>query len=128
MAKILVVDDSRLTRRIISKAVKEAGHEVVEACNGQEGLDTFREQEFDCVMSDLLMPIMDGFELAENIRSESPATPIIITTADIQESTQLRCETIGVTKMLSKPAKSAVIQETLASALESITEGAVGCD
>ncbi len=125
MAKILVVDDSRLTRRIITNAVKEAGHEVVEATNGKEGLDTFHAQSFDCVMSDLLMPIMDGFELAEQVLTKSPTTPIIITTADIQESTQSRCMKIGITKMLNKPVKASEIQATLASVLESVAEGVV---
>lgn len=113
MPNILVVDDSRLTRRIICKALTDAGHDVSQAVNGQEGLEAFREGEFDLVLSDLLMPVMDGFQFAEKIRSESPSTPIIISTADIQESSQERCREIGVSRILNKPAKAETITSTV---------------
>ena len=106
MPNILVVDDSRLTRRIICKALTDAGHEVAQAVNGQEGLEAFRQGNFDLVFSDLLMPVMDGFQFAEALRAESSTLPIIITTADIQESSQERCRDIGVNKILNKPAKA----------------------
>ncbi len=113
MPKILVVDDSRLTRRIICKALTDAGHEVSQAVNGQEGLEAFREGEFDLVLSDLLMPVMDGFQFTETIRNESPSTPIIVSTADIQESSQERCREIGVNRILNKPAKADTITSTV---------------
>ncbi|MEM6798601.1 MAG: response regulator, partial [Planctomycetota bacterium] len=69
MGKILVVDDSRLTRRVIVGALEEAGHEIVQASNGAEGIKAFRAFNPDCVMTDLLMPEMDGFELTQEIRS-----------------------------------------------------------
>ena len=58
MAKVLVVDDSGLSRRLIAGAVKQGGHEVLQAADGADGLKAFRAFEPDCVMSDLLMPVM----------------------------------------------------------------------
>lgn len=119
MAKILVVDDSRLTRRVIVNALQPAGHEIVQAGNGEEALKAFRAFSPDCVMTDLLMPVMDGFELTREVRSLDPFVPIIVSTADIQECSRKRCEELRVTRMLNKPLKAAeinaAVDETLAA-------------
>lgn len=120
MARLLVVDDSRLTRRIIVGALKTAGHICTEACDGVEGLEAFQKGDFDGVFSDLLMPNMDGFEMTAAIRKLDADIPILVATADIQESSRLRCEEIGVTRMLNKPMKGTeinlAIDEVLATA------------
>ena len=60
--KILTVDDSALSRkRFISTPLRESGYEVFEAVNGADGLVKFAEHNPDCVLTDLLMPVMDGF-------------------------------------------------------------------
>ncbi len=117
MAKILVVDDSRLTRRVIVGALTQAGHEIVQAGNGVDALKAYHAFSPDCVMSDLLMPEMDGFELTEALRALDPALPIVVSTADIQDKSRLRCEEIGVTRMLTKPLKAAEILETVDAVL-----------
>lgn len=124
MAKLLVVDDSRLTRRIVSGALKKAGHTVVEAVDGVTGLEAFKQGEFDCVMSDLLMPNMDGFEMTAAIRGLDPLIPILVATADIQESSHERCREIGVTRLLNKPMKAHEITEAVDGAIAS-TQAAI---
>ncbi|MEM9186651.1 MAG: response regulator [Planctomycetota bacterium] len=106
MAKILIVDDSRLTRRLLAKALDDAGHETVQVKNGEEGLRAFEAFRPDCVISDLLMPVMDGFAFAAAIREIDGNVPVLISTADIQERTRERCEEIGVTRLLNKPVKA----------------------
>ena len=106
MARLLVVDDSRLTRRLIVGALKKAGHEVREAGDGSEGLEAFQADKPDFIFSDLLMPVMDGFEFATAIRELDATVPLVIITADIQESSREKCEAIGVTEMLNKPLKA----------------------
>ncbi|TWT90690.1 Sensor histidine kinase RcsC [Pseudobythopirellula maris] len=103
MPRILVVDDSRLTRRVIIGVLTAAGHEVVQAGDGEQGFALFQEQEFDCVISDLLMPVLDGFALAEKIRAVDSRIPLLVATADIQEHSRQRCKEIGVTLVLNKP-------------------------
>lgn len=117
MAKLLVVDDSRLTRRIVTSALKQVGHTVVEAVDGAAGLAAFEAGEFDCVMTDLLMPVMDGFEMAAAIRELAPEIPLLVATADIQESSHERCAVIGVTRLLNKPLKAHQITEAVAEAI-----------
>lgn len=106
MARLLVVDDSRLTRRLIVGALKKAGHEVREAGDGSEGLEAFQAERPDFIFSDLLMPVMDGFEFATAIRELDKTIPLVIITADIQESSRGKCEAIGVTEILNKPLKA----------------------
>ena len=106
MAHILVVDDSRLTRRLIVGALKKEGHEVCEANDGSEGLEAFRKEQPDFIFTDLLMPVMDGFEFATAVRELDATVPLVIITADIQESSREKCEAIGVTEMLNKPLKA----------------------
>lgn len=117
MAKILVVDDSRLTRRIVVAALEGAGHECVQAGNGEEGLAAYREHTPDCVVTDLLMPVMDGFGLAEAVREVDADAPVIVVSADIQQSSLERCESLGVAAMLNKPAKPDVIVESVERAI-----------
>jgi CheY-like chemotaxis protein len=78
MARVLVVDDSRTIRAIVSQQLKEAGHEVLEAPNGKLGLALVLRTSPDLVISDVVMPEMDGFEILGAIRSAAPDTPLIL--------------------------------------------------
>ncbi len=117
MARILVADDSRLTRRLIVGALKKAGHEVREAADGAEGFEAFQADCPDFIFSDLLMPVMDGFEFATAVRELNTTVPLVIITADIQESSREKCEAIGVTEMLNKPLKANEICAAVSRAL-----------
>lgn len=119
MAKVLVVDDSRLTRRMIVGALVKGGHECVQAGNGVEGLEAFHAESPDCVFSDLLMPVMDGFEMTAAINQVSPETPVIVATADIQDSSRARCDENGVRLLLNKPMRPEQINAAVAEVLES---------
>jgi len=75
--KILVIDDENYTRSVLADFFREKGFIVYEAINGVEGFEKFKEIKPDIVLTDVQMPVMDGFELAEKIRSHSPAQKII---------------------------------------------------
>jgi CheY-like chemotaxis protein len=78
MARVLVVDDSRTVLGIVSEQLREAGHEVYGAADGQLGLALFLKHNPDLVVSDLVMPEMDGFEILGAIRAAAPGTPLIL--------------------------------------------------
>jgi CheY-like chemotaxis protein len=103
MARILIIEDSRFTRSSIAKVLKNNQHEVLEAENGSVGLAMIIEQKPDFIITDLLMPEMDGFELLENLRSRGIAVPVIVMSADIQESTRKRVLELGAKTLLNKP-------------------------
>jgi CheY-like chemotaxis protein len=78
MARVLLVDDSPVVLQIVRDVLREAGHEVDEAADGKRGLAQFRRTTPDLVISDVVMPEMDGFELLWAIRAEAPTTPLIL--------------------------------------------------
>jgi CheY-like chemotaxis protein len=81
-AKVLVVDDEPLVRRLTRRILEEAGHRVYEAANGLEAVSAFNEHApFDLVVSDIRMPTMDGQELSTFLRRLTPPIPIILMSA-----------------------------------------------
>lgn len=81
MAKILLAENEAVTRKDISDALRKQGYDVAEAVDGPQALEIFRNNQFDLVITDFVMPELDGFKLAERIHSRSPQTPVIFMTA-----------------------------------------------
>ena len=77
MAKILLVDDDTLVRTSLSLALEDAGHAVVQAVNGDEGLDALAREMFDVVVLDILMPEREGIETIREIRKKWAALPVL---------------------------------------------------
>lgn len=125
MTKILAIDDSSLSRRrFVAKPLRDAGYEVIEAENGKVGLEAARKHSPDCIISDLLMPEMDGFEFLEAMQKENSQIPIIVASADIQESSRQKVFDLGATEFLNKPFRPEQLLEKVAAVLETVTEGA----
>ena len=81
-AKVLVVDDEPLVRKLTRRILEDVGHQVYEATNGLEAVSIFnRDGPFDLVVSDIRMPTMDGKELATLLRRLTPPVPIILMSA-----------------------------------------------
>jgi CheY-like chemotaxis protein len=100
---ILVVDDSKFSRGRILAALQSLGHVVVEAADGQEALDLVETLAPDLIITDLLMPNVDGFGLLRGLRDRRIHVPIIVVSADIQSSSRQMCEELGVLAFLNKP-------------------------
>lgn len=118
MGLLLIVNDAAFSRRMIRKAVEETGHQVIEAANGQEGLDMAASKSPDCMMTHLLMPEMDGFALLKALGEKGSKIPVIVLSADIQDSTKQKCEE-GAFMMLKKPPQAPEIQAAIQKALNS---------
>lgn len=86
MPKILLIDDSWLTRRGLGNILSSEGHEILEAENGELGIASAIENTPDCIFLDLLMPEIDGFEVLKTLRGKNIQIPIIVFTADIQDT------------------------------------------
>ncbi len=80
MNKILIVDDSKDIRDILSKVISLMGFEAAVASNGNEALNLFLTNSFDLVLTDLEMPDIDGWTLALHIKDKSPNTPVVLIT------------------------------------------------
>lgn len=120
MARILVVDDALLQRKFLAKILTEAGHEPVVSANGVQALEIASTQKIDCIISDLLMPEMSGLELMEALAEKRSEIPLIVVTADIQESTRDRCLRNGAKAVIRKPVKADNLRTVLAEVLSSL--------
>ncbi len=81
MFKILLAEDDRHTAKLMSIILKNGGYDVANAYDGEEALNLFFNQHFDLVVLDIMMPGVDGFEVARQVRASDANIPILITTA-----------------------------------------------
>ena len=103
--KILVVDDRWENRSVIVNLLTPVGFEVVEATNGNEGLEKANELIPDLIITDLVMPVMDGFELLRRLRNsaEFKETIVIVSSASVFETDQYKSLDAGANAFLPKP-------------------------
>jgi CheY-like chemotaxis protein len=103
--RILVIDDQRENRFVMTHLLTSLGFQVREAQNGQEGLDQVRQLNPDLVITDLVMPVMDGFEFTRRLRSlaEFRHLPIIASSASVFDSHQQASLAAGCNAFLPKP-------------------------
>jgi len=102
MYKILVVDDEIKIRELIVKYAKFEGHEIVEAADGMEAVHICREQSFDIIIMDIMMPELDGFSACREIRKIS-STPIIMLSARGEEYDKINGFELGIDDYVVKP-------------------------
>jgi len=105
MPKVLIIDDSRFSRMKLSDNIKSGGFDIIEAGNGEEGINAVRKEKPDAVICDLLMPVMDGFGFLEILREEKHNIPVLILTSDIQDKTRQKTMELGAKGLLNKPPK-----------------------
>src|SRR5208283_4446129 len=79
--KLLVVEDERRMLELLRQGLSEEGHTVSCAVDGSAGLQMVRNHDFDVVILDVMMPKLDGFELAKRMRTENNSTPVLMLTA-----------------------------------------------
>lgn len=105
--KVLTVDDSKTIRMIVKKAFKPFDCEITEAENGVEGLSSAIREKPDLIVLDITMPVMDGLEMLEKLKSE-PATaniPVIMLTAESGKDNVMKIVKLGVKDYIVKPFK-----------------------
>jgi two-component system, chemotaxis family, chemotaxis protein CheY len=105
MGNILVVEDSKPIRCMLKNILIGAGHVVVEACDGKEGLDIAASSSFDLIVTDVNMPEMNGLELAKHLRQtpDYKFTPIVILTTESSDEFKVKGMEAGATAWLTKP-------------------------
>jgi two-component system KDP operon response regulator KdpE len=102
LKKILVVDDERQITRMLRASLQSSGYEVLVANNGLEGLERFKADKPDLIISDLAMPEMNGLELTQAIRSLA-GTPIIVLSVRDTDTMKVRALDAGADDYLTKP-------------------------
>lgn len=106
---ILLVEDNILNQRITTFSLKKFNHDVDIANNGLEAVNKYREKEYDVILMDIMMPVMDGLEATFQIRKyekETDAkshTPVIAITANTLDNDRDKCLATGMDEYMAKP-------------------------
>jgi CheY-like chemotaxis protein len=122
MARILLIEDDDNVRTVLYLTLVHYGHNVVEASNGREGLDRFRETKPDLVITDIVMPEKEGFEVLMKLRRKNPALKIIaISGGGLHNAAHYlhTAKLLGAAKVLAKPFSN----ETLMAAVNELLPG-----
>ena len=119
--KILIVDDSALSRRTLRRILETAGYEVVEAADGMAALEVYFLEKPDLVLLDLVMKGMYGLDVLVKLREMDQQARVVVASADIQSSTRKMVDEEGALGFITKP----FVSEQVVAAVEAgLEEGA----
>ena len=111
--RILVVDDAAENRFLIERLLAKRGAEVCGAANGREGVDRALNEEFDLILMDMQMPVMDGFAAASELRSRGYRRPIVALTAQAMREDRERCLDAGCDDYVAKPIQTNLLLQVI---------------
>jgi CheY-like chemotaxis protein len=117
--KILVVEDNALNAKFAEAVLKRLGYEVDFAINGKIGVEKFLENDYDLILMDIQMPVMDGLEATRKIREyesqlgEKKHIPILAITAFAMEHDRENCLEAGMDEYLTKPYRPAQLEDLI---------------
>lgn len=111
--RILLVEDAPESQLLISHILKKHGIKVDVADNGRQALDLLNDEDFDVILMDMQMPVLDGYSTTEILRKSGYAKPIISLTAHAMREDQLKCLQSGCNEVLTKPVSQAKLIHTV---------------
>lgn len=116
---ILVVDDNAVIRQIMKLALEQYEHHVTLAKDGQEAIELMHAHFFDLILLDVMMPVMDGFEVLEYMaqQPELATIPVIVVSADTQIDSAIRCIELGAEDYLTKPPNQTLLRTRVNTSL-----------
>lgn len=118
MPTVLVVDDSRFSRGRVLAALEPCGYILVEAVDGQAALDAAAVSSPDVIVTDLLMPNLDGFGLLRELRHRGSQAAVIVVSAEIDDGSRELCLELGAAAFVGKPFQARQLSELVC---ESVT-------
>ena len=113
MPKILIVDDAAFMRLRVAKLLTENGYEVLEAGDGQEGVEQYKSNKPDMVLMDITMPIMDGITAVQEIKKHDPDAVVVMCSALGQQTMVMNSVKAGAKDFIVKPYQPEKILETI---------------
>ena len=103
MAKILIAEDDRDLNRLVSITLRNNGFDVTSCFNGAEALEQFDKNKYDALLTDVMMPNMDGFDLAQNVRDMDKTVPIVFMTAKDDKQSKMLGYALEIDDYVTKP-------------------------
>jgi CheY-like chemotaxis protein len=116
--RVLVAEDNKSIQDVVSRILDFMGFDVALAGNGVEALSLFLENSFDLVLTDLEMPIMDGWSLTHCIKERSPNTPVVLMTGGDRETVWKKMKNAPIDSVIFKPFKLNDFQSTVQRVIE----------
>jgi two-component system, NtrC family, nitrogen regulation response regulator NtrX len=117
-AQLLIIDDDANTLASLSRAFRLAGHEATVCDNPVRSLDILKEQKFDLIFSDVVMPVMDGLKLLEAIRGAGITTPVVMMSGQAHIEMAVKATKLGALDFLEKPLSTDKLLLTVNNALQ----------
>ena len=119
-ARLLVVDDNKVNRLLLTRSLEQQGHSVATAENGRIALDMLRREAFDLLLLDIEMPEMDGFQVLEQLKNDLQLRdlPVIVTSSLEGIDGVVRCIELGAEDYLSKPVNPVLLKARIGASLE----------
>jgi class 3 adenylate cyclase len=119
-ARLLVVDDNKVNRLLLSRGLEQQGHSVATAENGRIALEMLRREPFDLVLLDMEMPEMDGFQVLEHLVKDTQLRdlPVIVTSSLEGIDHVVRCIELGAEDYLPKPVNPVLLRARIGASLE----------
>jgi class 3 adenylate cyclase len=118
--RLLVVDDNKVNRLLLGRGLEGHGHQVAFAENGRQALDRLRAEPFDLVMLDVIMPVMDGYEVLAALTADPHLRhiPVIVTSSLDELDSVVRCIQLGAEDYLTKPLNPVLLHARIGATLE----------
>ncbi len=117
---LLVVDDNEMNRDMLGRRLERQGYQVTMAVDGRQALDIMSQQPFDLVLLDIMLPVMNGYEVLEELRASQSLSqiPVIITTALDESDGKAKCHELGAEDYLTKPFNPVLLKSRIGDCLE----------
>ena len=118
--KILLADDNRMNRLLLGRSLEQQGHTIVFAEHGREALDLLRQQRFDVLLLDVLMPVLDGYGVLAELKDDLQLRdiPVIMTSALDELDSVVKCVEMGAEDYLTKPINPVLLNARINASLE----------
>ena len=117
---VLVVDDNEVNRDLLARRLQRQGHAVTVAEDGVQALQLMRSEPFDLVLLDIMMPLMNGYQVLENLKADENLRhiPVIMISAVDDIDSIVRCIELGAEDYLSKPFNPVLLKARISACLE----------
>ena len=118
--RVLVVDDNEMNRDLLSRRLQRQGHKVIMAEDGQQALEKLRLEQFDLILLDIMMPVMNGYQVLEHLKADRNLRhiPVIMISALDDVDSVVRCIELGAEDYLFKPFNPVLLKARIGACLE----------
>ena len=117
---LLVVDDNEMNRDMLSRRLQRQGYRVTVAVDGLQALEILDQEDFDLVLLDIMLPVMNGYQVLEHLKADLSLShiPVIITTALDESDGKAKCIELGAEDYLTKPFNPVTLKSRISDCLE----------